>query len=89
MKRTTYQRAVLFERVLSANFFGILACTALSFLDSTFIFGVFLLALLAIFGGIWYGILVCPTCGRPISWRRSRHEELARRCRGCKEDLDK
>jgi hypothetical protein len=89
MKKTPYRKAFLFERVLLAIFIGIGAFALLSHYNSIFVLFVFFLLLVLIFVGIWYGLLTCPTCGRPVSWRKSRFEELALRCRGCGANLDK
>ncbi len=88
MKRTPYRRAVLFERTLLCLFLGVGVSGFLSTYDSRFAPMFLALLLGVIFVGIWYGLITCPACGRPISWRRSRHEELSRKCRGCGTDLD-
>jgi hypothetical protein len=88
MKKTPYRKAIFFERVLFAIFIGIGSFALLSRYNSFFVLLVFLLLLVLIFVGIWYGLLTCPTCGRPVSWRKSRFEDLVLRCRGCGANLD-
>jgi hypothetical protein len=89
MSKTPYRRAVLFERVQTAIFLGIGASALLCHFDSIFVLAFILLLFLIIFVSIWYGLLTCPVCGRPVSWRRSRFEPLTRRCRSCGADLDR
>jgi hypothetical protein len=89
MRKTPYRKAIFLERTLLAIFIGILGFALLTHYDSMFVSLVFLFLFLLIFVGIWYGLLTCPTCGRPVSWRRSRSEDLIPRCRGCGTDLDK
>lgn len=88
MKRTPYQHAVLFERIITNLFYGTFLCGLLSTFDSHFVFGLFGFLIASIFTGILYGLINCPACGRPISWRKSRFEALAKRCRGCGVNLD-
>jgi hypothetical protein len=88
MKKTPYRRAVIFERVLLALFLGVLASGCLATQDADFFYLLSILLLALIFLGIWYGLMTCPACGRPVSWRKSRFEELSKKCRGCGADLD-
>ena len=89
MRKTPYRKAILFERILLAIFIGIFGFALLSSYSSFFVLFVFSFLFVLIYVGIWYSFLTCPACGRPVSWRRSRFEELAQRCRGCGADLDK
>jgi hypothetical protein len=89
MRKTPYRKAIFLERTLLGIFVGILGFALLAYYNSIFVLFVFLFLFLLISVGIWYGLLTCSTCGRPVSWRRSRGEELSPRCLGCGTDLDK